>query len=476
MPRVNIIVPPNQNISKESLETASEEIFDGFIDEAQAFRKRPGYALFCDLGNESPIDGLYYWEERGVILAVSAQKLYSITSAGVATLVGATTPFLIGSRATFAACKPGGVQKIIITNGQVMQQYDGTTLTPITDGDAPALVSHVAFIDQYIIANSLTAADASKFFFSNVNDPTAWTAADFSDVEARPDDLTALDVGWREIIAAGPRSIEFYVNDGTTPFSRLDGAAVNGGIGARFSLKFFNNTWTYLDAQRRFVRLEGRTPQIISKPIDRTIQGLSVVSDAISDVLEVDGRHFYVTTFPTDNKTFVYDFQGDYWSQWGNWNPTFQQYDRFGGNASCYDRSTNKWLIGHKSNGKIYTMGLGTYLDGSDPIRTSIKTGFIDFGTSKRKKSNCLSFNVNCGDGKDGGNAASAFAVQYRDSNAGQFGNARLVGMGTRGNSYFYRELRRNGMYRSRQYEIVHADNSAFNLVRAEEEVELLAT
>jgi hypothetical protein len=190
----------------------------------------------------------------------------------------------------------------------------------------------------------------------------------------------------------------------------------------------------------------------------------------------LDGRHFYVTTFPTDNKTFVYDFQGDYWTQWGNWSSTFLRYDRYAMNCSTYDRSTNKWLAGHKSNGKIYTVGLSTYLDDADPIRTSIKSGFIDFGTSKRKRSNVLSFNANCGEGKGGGNDASAFAVQYRDSTSGQFGNARLVGMGARGDSYFYRELRRNGIYRARQYEIVHADDSAFNLTRAEEEVELLGS
>ena len=475
MPRIPLFAPPNTSDEAIGLSSQAERVVDGFFDSTGALRKRPGLEEFCDLSSSSGIVGLYYWVENDELLAVSNQTLYSISSTGVATQKTAQI-FSFSGMCSFAPVKPGGTQKIVIANGVQMYLYDGSTATAISDADAPQAVTHVDFVDQYILANSTESGDESRFFWSNVNDPTTWDAVDLSDVEGRPDNLTVLKVGWREVFLGGPRSIEFFYNDGVSPFARINGASVNDGVGAPQTVQFFNNTWCYLNTKRQFVMLNGRVPQQISQQIDRSIQDLTTISDAVAFITEAGGRSFYVATFPTENKTFAYDFTSGYWAEWGNWNIAMQRYDRHKGLTSAYDHVRNKWFIGDYGTGKIFTSSLTDYDDGGDPIRTMIQTPWIDFNTDVRKRSDKLTFRIKAGMGKDGGNSASGFSVKYRDTNEGQFGNARTISMGAGGDHFFYRELRRNGIYRARQYQIIHSDSAEFSILKAEEEAILLGS
>jgi hypothetical protein len=61
------------------------------------------------------------------------------------------------------------------------------------------------------------------------------------------------------------------------------------------------------------VALDGKPRKISTFALDREIQAMSNTEDAFGFGYNYAGHHFYVITFPTADKTFVYDFDTDSW-------------------------------------------------------------------------------------------------------------------------------------------------------------------
>jgi hypothetical protein len=63
----------------------------------------------------------------------------------------------------------------------------------------------------------------------------------------------------------------------------------------------------------------------ISNPnLSRYLRSFISVSDAIGDYLFIDGKHFYMLTFPSEQKTIVYDIAMNQWYEWSYWNANTQ--------------------------------------------------------------------------------------------------------------------------------------------------------
>ena len=61
------------------------------------------------------------------------------------------------------------------------------------------------------------------------------------------------------------------------------------------------------------VALDGKPKKISTFALDREIQGMRKTDDAFGFGYNYAGHHFYVITFPSADKTFVYDFDTDSW-------------------------------------------------------------------------------------------------------------------------------------------------------------------
>ena len=61
------------------------------------------------------------------------------------------------------------------------------------------------------------------------------------------------------------------------------------------------------------VALDGKPKKISTFALDREIQGMSKTEDAFGFGYNYAGHHFYVITFPSADKTFVYDFDTGTW-------------------------------------------------------------------------------------------------------------------------------------------------------------------
>ena len=456
---------PYANTEEPEMDGVSVSVIDAYVNELGHTVKRPGLDEWADLGTSAKVDGLYWWEEQDVVLSVSNGRVFKHTDfTGTATeLLGATLS--AGSRVTFANDRT----KAVMASGANMVHTDLATLTQMADPQAPTAVSHVAYLDGYVLANTINSRDAQ---FSDPTDITAWVSVDTFRKAGKPDDMIALNEGWSELLLSGKRSTEVWYNDGVTPFVRRSNGLIDRGCSAAHTVTRVGNDWVWLDEKRRFVKLDQRAPTHISFPYHKLIQTFNAVDDAVSDNIEVAGFPLYVTSFPSAMRTLAYNYQKDGWAEWGYWNTGTASYEAFRGNCYCYAKLWNKHLIGDRANGKIYTMSRSTYTDNGDPIRTLRRTGFISHGTSALKTSNEIVFRLKRGQG-NADVSDPVMTLRWRNHN-GAWSNERQLALGAVGDHYLEARTHRLGQYRYRQYEICHTDPCDFILVDAQEDVEVL--
>lgn len=453
---------PYANTEEPEMDGVSVSVIDAYVNELGHTIKRPGLELWCDLGTGAKVDGLYWWDKQGVLLSVSAGRVFQHTDfTGTATeITGAT--LTAGTRVTFAS----GITTAIMANGGRMVTTDLATLTQMADADAPTAVSHVVAMDNYILANTTGGRQVN---FSDNLSVTSWTATNLFQKAGKPDDLVALNEGWSELILSGKESTEVWYDDGVTPWIRRSNGLIDRGCGAAYTVARVGNDWMWLDEKRRFVKLDQRAPTHVSFPYHKMIQGFAAVDDAISDNIEVAGFPLYVTSFPSANKTLAYNYQKDGWAEWGYWDATVGAYEAFRGSAYAYATTWNKHLVGDRENGKIYTMSRALYTDAGDPIRTLRRTGFLSHGTSGLKTCHEIVFRLKRGQGSSAV-ANPTMTLRWRNHN-GAWSQERHLSLGAVGDHYLEGRTHRLGEYRFRQYEIVHSDATDFVLIDAQEDI-----
>lgn len=463
--KVPIIGAPYESVEEIELDTMNASVQDAYVNEMDHIIKRPDLEEWIDLGTNLPVDGLYWWDEQNVVIVVSNKRVWKIIAQdGTISEITGSTALLAGGIVSFAT--DGTV--LIMANGASMVHTDLATLTTMADAQAPTAVTHIAYLDRYILAMGST-----QINFSTVGDYSNWAALDYFQAEGQPDNNVAMMEGFREIIVLGHRSVEFFYNDGQTPFSRLAGSAQPFGCSAPYSLCQVGGTWIWLDQNRRLVSMTGRQVTPVSNPFERVIQRYQNVDDAVGYTISVDGYPLYILNFPTAKQTLVFNYLTQKWSKWGYWNTGTGAYERYRGQCYCYARKWNFHLVGDWQNGKIYKATRSGFTDNTNPIRTLIRTGHISHGTETNKRSHVLRLRMKRGLG----NASVSnpqITMRRRVNNAAQWENERWASLGQVGQHELHVEFRRNGTYRTCQYEFSHSDNSDFVLVGAEELIEPL--
>lgn len=453
-----INTPPFQNVDAMALQELGEQLYDGYITKIGDHlitTKRPGVSEQTALGNAKRIDGVYWWESLGILICVSDGRTYKVTdsSGTVADLTGDLLE--TSGRPSFA----DNGTTLVIANGGRMVTTDGSANTAyIADGDAPTTVTHVAFLDQWLLANK---TGTGTFYYADfVGAPTTWLSTSVFTAESNPDNISSLYVNKRTIIIGGTESTEFWFNDGITPFSRQQGTTMSRGVMAPNSTVIVNEVIYFLDDKRRLVKIEGQTPVTTGTSFDTTIQGFSTVSDCIADYITYEGKNWVLFNFPTEDRTLFYDLDGDYWAEWSYWDSSANERKRFLGNCYAYARAWNQHLFGSFQVDKLLKMDSSVYEDDGNPIRFMKRTGWINHSfPSILKRSFMIVFSLKSGVGIGaGGNTEPKMKWKWRDNGDDTWGNYRQVGLKTSGSSNFRSEQVGLGSYYSRQHQIECGD------------------
>jgi hypothetical protein len=453
----------NRNVDEAGLRNNMATCVNCYKDENDAIYRRPGTTLFKDLGEGSqPVDGMHYWDDQDKVVVVCNGKVFLLEEDGSLTDRTGDAP-AADVRPIFAETADPRV--VIATGGRIITMTSGGNSTYIADGDAPTSVSHVAWIDGYILA----LRDGTAIFqWSDANDVDTWNALNFATAEALPDKVLAMWTQWKEITLMGEKSTEVWWDDGTTPFSIYDGGYTPLGIAAKYSVGKMEGTWWWLERKGKFIKLEGRTPLVVSTPFDKYIQALTTKSDALGDSLEFDGRPFFLLTFPTDDVTLAFDYAMNKWFVWGEWSGT--AYTRMRWNCSVYAKGWDKWLVGG-TDGQIYEVSSSAYDDAGTAIRAQIRSGHIDHGTVQEKRSNNIQLRIIRGT-QDSLTDVNNLTFRWRDDH-GAWTSFQNFDTPADADAQYFARADRLGAYRMRQWEIVDdCTDGPFAIIAAQENVD----
>lgn len=347
----------------------AESAPQGEAKEVGTFYWSPGLEVVAT-GLAGGCRGLYLASD-GVAYGVFGSTAYSFLG-GVATAIGA-----MNSTDGPVSITDNGTQ-VAFADGVKGKYYGGGSFQDIP-GAFPHDSTHVAYIDTYIIAFD---AGTQSFFISGNNDVTTWSELDFASAEGAPDDIVSIIADHRELWVFGETTTEVFYNSGATdfPFQRINGAFMEHGCSAPFSVAKLDNTVFWLGSDTNgagiIYRANGYAPQRLSTyAIEYHIAQYERTDDAIGWTYQQEGHAFYVLTFPSAGATWVYDASTSLWSERNSF--ASGQFVRW--RAAWHAFAGDTHYVGDFETGTLYRMGLDIYTDGGE-TRKWLRTfrGFYD--------------------------------------------------------------------------------------------------
>jgi len=435
---------PNQN-TQETVNMFLE--VDPSEDNKLTLYRVDGKVAFLTL----PTSPIYAMTEfRGVLYVVAGTVLYSVLADFSYTTIGTVD---LDFDTTIAANNAG---QICFNSGVTNKAYVYNTatlvLTQIAD---PAFYGspRVDYLDGYGI---FVRPGTQQFYISALNDFTSFDALDFASDEADPDNLVTHIVDHQELILFGERitTVWFDSGDATFPLTRREGATMEVGCAADLSVAKLDNTVFFLGSNAYgtglVYKLNQYTPQIISnRGIEYLISTFERVDDARAYTYQKGGHSFYVITFPTTNKTLVYDVSiQDPDLAWS----VRETYGLGRDRASCYAFAFGKHLVGDFVSGVVYALDEDVHTDAGLPIAWSRTTAHI-ISDYKRIRHNEVILNFQTGVGLEDGSDPLLY-LTYSDDGGHSYITPREASLGVIGQRKNRVQWARLGSARDRVYKV----------------------
>lgn len=329
----------------------------------------PGLKLLGTLPT-GPVRCLFAGDNR--LFAVGGSKLYEVFADGTSTLRGE-----VGLADNPAQIISNGNQLFIVSGAK---GYLDNGAGPVFVVDA----EYGTYIDGYFVAKQPASVSpfvpATQFRLSQLLDGTTWDPLDFANKQGAPDALLSLIASHEELWLMGQKDSEVWYDSGAAnfPFQRIQGAFIEEGNWAPFSLAKLDNSLFFLGADDRgagiVYRMQGYTPLRISNhALEAAIQSYSRngvgdvgIDDAVAFTYQENGHSFYVLHFRTADKTWAYDTATNQWASrtWTEPNANLPHAQRQRFHAYVF----GKHLVGDRENGKIYEQSLEHLDDAGDLI------------------------------------------------------------------------------------------------------------
>lgn len=522
---------PLLETSSEEISGASPEAFNIIADGRGVIRKRPGLAAYTGTAPATAVDaagvlGLYLTEQRvahttgtatvsgvhpGVLYAVGAtvnasggghnagRNVYRIVG-GVATLVGtgvanedrlatpaagATTrlprPVFAETEALLVIAGGAEVGKIDIRQ-ETFSAPNFTNPNPTLHqmsflAGCPPLASHVLTNSSRILAND-TQLDQTKIRYSDINqgivtfagheswDPSPG-AAGFFTAEARSDSVVAVVENTNDIFVLGTTSLQLFSPDGSTTFA--PSITREAGCIAPYSPVKFDDKFVWLDHYTRLVSSDGRNWEVLSGPVQATLDNLTVPSECYSYRYTESFADCLIFRFQTDQDTLVFQ-PGIGWSRWAQRNATTDAFGMFPVLSHLLRPDGGLNVVGLE-DGTIRTLSINNTTDLGSPIAAYVSTGFLDRDSDFRKVSQAVHLTFKRTEALSAGVVCF---LEYRDDLSSEWTTIDIDLGVDDGDLNPTVELRSLGIYRRRQWRFRFPDAAQLFLVRVTETFETL--
>jgi len=398
--------------------------------EAAALYGTPGTRLLVTMPNSGGIRGLHS-PASGDAIVVQYDKVYRLKHSSWTYTICTGTMMLNSGTVSIA---DNGTTAVIV-DGLYGYVLDLTTnvLTRITDA-AFYGADKVGYLDGYYVFNK---PNTQQFYISSLAG-TSFDGLDFASAEGATDNLVSLLVDHRELWLFGDTSTEVFSNTGNAdfPIERIGGAFLEHGCAAKFSPAKLDNTvfWLGKDSNGAGTvwRAAGYTPQRVSThAVEYAIASYARMDDAISYTYQQEGHAFYVLTFPTASKTWVYDAATGAWHERAYRDPTTGELERHRSNNHIYFGAVN--VVGDYENGNIYALDLNYYSDNGSPM-LSRRAAAVLYADSKRQFFKALQIEMEEGIGLTTGQGSDPQAMlDWSDDNGKTWSNEHWATIGALG-------------------------------------------
>jgi hypothetical protein len=372
---------------------------------------------------------------------------------------------------------PGGYAVIVDGLYGYLYNIATHTLTQITDA-AFLPADRVAFIDGWLIFNHV----GTQTFFTTAPTPytVTFSGSFYALKDSSSDNLVTLMENNRELWLIGERTSEVWYDAGGAnfAFSRIPGVAPQIGCSAAQSIARLGSSLVWLGKSERGENIVIKTEQysyvdISTRAVEAAIASYPLVSDAIGFVYEEEGHLFYVLTFPTADKTWVYDHTSSeaagtpQWHERASFNPNTGALHR--DKASCFANYQNIRVVGDFQEQKGYQMSRRYYTDGNTPLVCIRRTPYVWSKEDRRRMfmaSLQIDFAPGVGNSAGTGSDPHLMLRSSRDNGA-TFGTEFFIPVGKTG-EYLNRAIKRRlGVSRNYVAEVRYTEPTNRDIVGA---------
>lgn len=430
----------------------------------QALYPTPGLLMKFQFANVAEVRCMYALPGGASMLAVCGNKLYLVSAAFVATAVGT-----LATTAGQVSISDNRISAYIVDGSN---RYSYTiasnvfaTISP-SDG-AFTGADRVDYCDNFFVYNM----PGSNQWAATGALSTVTPALSFSSKDSSPDNIVTLIVDHREVFLIGEKTTERWVNVGSFPFpfQRIPGTSTQHGCVAKNSIARLGESVCWLSQDGRgqaiVIMMAGYTPQRKSThAVENDIFG-GVIKDAIAYTYQQAGHEFYVLTFPTQDKTWVYDLATDTWHKRA-YRDNLNILHRHWSNCQVVFQGLN--LVGDYANGRVYSLDLNTYTDNGQPILRLRRTPHLT-SSLKRIFYDFLQVQFQPGVGLSTGQGSSPqMMLRWSDDGASTWSAYNAVAIGAIGAFKNRAIKRRMGWARDRVYEVSITDPVRAVIISAE--------
>jgi hypothetical protein len=216
-------------------------------------------------------------------------------------------------------------------------------------------------------------------------------------------------------------------------------------------------------------RLAGLNLQPIGNPaIGQEIQKYSQTSDAYGVCFGFDNQRFYLLSFPSGNRTWLYNEGAGVWTNLASGTDGSQHL------ISDVTRAYDKNLAGDRTNGNVYELDLDTYTDNGEIIQRQRATATIDGATFGQPdvEITMSRLRLRIEPGQSLVTAESQIMMQYSDDNGRTWSQERWKPVGDQGGYQHIVEWQDLGRFYRRQFRFTMSDAIKWVLISATADVE----
>ena len=273
------------------------------------------------------------------------------------------------------------------TAGYLLTGFDtgSSTLAPISDSDFPdGARTLTCLVGRFVVENP---SSPGRFNISDSYDGASWSGTNFATAEQNSDALVAADNYRGHLVLFGTRTTEPWqpVSALDFPFAPVTSGTQNWGLAACFSRAKLNNMLYFLgqnaQGQAQVLRINGWAMEVVSdSDVDNAINSYSTKSDAVALSFVIDGHPIYQLTFPSANKTWLYDASTQIWSERST---GATGTDRHIGQHAVVVNGKTYITDYRQSTPKVYRQDAAVYTDNSAVIKRIIATRHLTKGGNR---------------------------------------------------------------------------------------------